>query len=103
MSDRSDCIELLAPLVGNEEAARLWDAARESSESVAPKDEFASALRAWLVVRGHEANRETALAIVEDTVNLMSALEFMTDERYSWLAIWMCDALDLMREQRPPD
>lgn len=105
MSERNEAIELLAPLVGNEEAVRLWTVIREpggSDGGVSLKTEFASALRAWLVVRGHETSRKAAFAIVEDAVNLISALEHLTGERYSWLAMSMRGALGEMREQRPP-
>ena len=107
MSDRSDGIDLLAPLVGNDEAVRLWAAFREWVDPADRvdnvKNEFVSALRAWLIVRGHETERETALGIVEDTISLMSALEFLTAERYSWIEFWMRGALDDVRAQHAPD
>ena len=64
-------------------------------------DVVAPALRAWLAHRGH-ADRAAALAIVEDTINLVTGLERLLVERYGWLSMWMRDALALLRDERPP-
>ena len=104
MSFCSDGIGLIVPIVGPDDAERLWGAFREWEDpDVRVQDvaaEFTSALRAWLAVRALETNRDAALSFVEDTVKLMNALNFLTDERHSRLEIWMHNALAELRGQR---
>ena len=102
IDERRESIEYWARLVGNDEAERLWRVVREPPPPGAPKpdidDVIPPALRAWLAHRGH-TDHAAALAIVADTIDLVTGLESLLVERYGWLALWLREALAVLREE----